>query len=370
MTDQLKDRNILFLIQLPPPVHGVSIVNKMVWDNPDILPGWNRKLLELKFSSKTSQLRSFGIVKIWRFILLWFRLFGLCISKKFNFAYFTIYPTGPGFFRDIFYVTVLKLFGVMPVYHIHLTGIEKAGKKRLMNFLYRWTFSNAVIIHPSGRICQSEFKNIKLRNTRIFTLPNGILTENKPADTTNTNGIRIVYISHLYRFKGLDILLDVFQELVNSGQDLYLDIIGEKADRSIYNLLRDAQNDPLMKERINWHGLLTGELKNKILGSADLMAFTSLKETFPLVILEAMQFGIPVIASDVGAIRDILEHQETGLVFEPGNKKQLMDNIMLLISDPKLKDSIGKKAADRFHDFYTVDHFKAGMKKIFESHVN
>lgn len=356
---------ILFLIQLPPPVHGVGLINRMVWEDKDLLPGWDRILVKLNFSERTNQLRRFSFYKTFRYLGTWFRVLGILLFRHVELAYFSIVPTVPGFHRDLFFVLLIKIFRLIPVYHLHLMGIHDAGKKRILRFLYKWTFSNSIIIHQSESVSQLEFNTLAIKNSRIFIQSNGIEEDKHPFHSGDGQGFRIIHISHLYKFKGLDILLDVFRELIEEGQDVLLDIIGEQADPEVHDLILENLQDPLLEGRLKWHGLLTGEKKNAVLKKADIMAYTSLNDTFPLVILEAMQYGIPVIASNVGAIPEILEDQKSGILFESGNKKQLKEKIELLIANPELRKNLGIHAAEKFQNNYTAFHFRKGMHEIF-----
>jgi glycosyltransferase involved in cell wall biosynthesis len=342
----------------------------MVWEDNDLLPGWNRDLLELRFSKRTSQLRQAGIFKIYSFLIIWLKLLWKCMTRRYQYAYFSIVPVSIGFYRDLCFVAMIKAFHIKPIYHIHLTGIRTSGRNKIARIFYQWAFSHAIIIHPSEKVSRSEFDNLTLKNTKIFIQPNGIDRSNevkKPSLTETGTGLRIIHMSHLYKFKGLDILLDVFYDLVCNGHILNLDIIGDKAERDVYKTIHQYLENPVTKERIKWHGLLTGASKKEILEKADILAYTSMSDIFPLVILEAMRSNLPIIASNIGAISEILEDQKSGLLFEAGNRVQLKEKLELLISDPELRNTLAEKAKARYVTNFTSQHFHVGMKRIFES---
>jgi glycosyltransferase involved in cell wall biosynthesis len=365
-----KKRSMLFLVQLPPPVHGVGVINRMVWEDNDLWEGWDRDLLELRFSRKTNQLRRPKIYKAFRFLTIWMRLFGKCLIHRYQYAYFSIIPVSVGFYRDLCYVALIKAFRIKPVYHLHLSGIRDESRKRPIRLLYEWAFSNSIIIHPSEKVCRREFDGLALRNSKIHIQPNGISGPNgakRQYMAETGNRLRILHMSHLYKFKGLGILLDVFYDLVNIGYDLRLDIVGDMAEHAVNKTIRKYLENPKTRERIRWHGLLTGNLKQKILDEAHIMAYTSIKDIFPLVILEAMKSGLPIIASDIGAISEIIEDQKSGLLFEAGNRIQLKEKLELLISDHDLRRTYGEKARARYTANYTGLHFQRGMRRILEN---
>jgi glycosyltransferase involved in cell wall biosynthesis len=357
-------KTILFLVQLPPPLHGVSAINQALCKQEDLTGEAVRILLELRISDRTDQLRRFSLKKVFRIAGIWFRLLWLLSTRRITHVYFSIVPTLPGFYRDLLFVLLIKVFRKRPIYHPHLTGIPAKGRG-ILHRIYRFAFSNASIIHPSGEISRSEFDGLNLKNTRIFIRPNGI-GEPLPLVTARTwQDLRIVYVSHLYRFKGLELLLDVFADLVKDGQEFYLDIVGEMADPEVVERLEEMVKDSRLADRVKWHGMLTGEEKDELLAVSDIFVFTSYQETFPLVILEAMQHGLPVIASAVGAVPEIIEDNVSGILFEPGNIKELHDKLELLGKDPDLRVELGKKALNRYEERYTWKHFAEGMQKIF-----
>ena len=96
------------------------------------------------------------------------------------------------------------------------------------------------------------------------------------------------------------------------------------------------------------------------------MVYTSLNDTFPLVILEAMKSGLPIITSNIGALSEILEDEKSGLLFEAGNRIQLKEKLELVISNHELRRTLAEQARTRYLANYTSQHFQRGMQRIFE----
>ena len=331
------------------------------------MSGWNMELIQLAFSKSTNQLRKYGIVKFLRFFWIFFKLLFRCISGKFDFTYFTIVPTMPGFIRDIFFVFILKLFRITPVYHMHLMGIPKNSRRKIIRKLYQWTFSNAVVIHLSEDVYLSEFGELKLRNHRVFIQPNGIPEEYQLAGDRSTSRLSILHISHLYRFKGLTVLLDVFSQLVHEGYDLVLDIIGDVAHQDVFKEMMEFEKQPELRGRIIWHGLKTGKGKHEIISRADIMVLPTMNDTFPITILEAMQHGLPVIASRRGAIPEMIDDGQSGYLIEPGNTIQLKEKLLMLIDSNTRREQFGNASYQVYRKNYTDQHFFSGLDRIFNS---
>jgi len=94
-----------------------------------------------------------------------------------------------------------------------------------------------------------------------------------------------------------------------------------------------------------------------ILAGAQIFVLSSLWEGFPISILEAMRAGLPVVATDVGGVSEAVIDGETGIVTSPRDAEVLGNAIQRLLSDPLLRDSMGKKGRQRY-----VEHF--GKKQM------
>src|SRR5207249_11799468 len=80
------------------------------------------------------------------------RLLGKCLRRRPQAAYFTLVPVGMAYYRDIFFVAVLKLLRIPVIFHLHGRGVKEAARKWWNRRLYEWTVSGAGVIHLSERL--------------------------------------------------------------------------------------------------------------------------------------------------------------------------------------------------------------------------
>ena len=99
-----------------------------------------------------------------------------------------------------------------------------------------------------------------------------------------------------------------------------------------------------------------GEEKAKILSESDIFVFPTREDCFPLVLLEAMQFGIPSVSTNEGAIPDMLE--DAGIIVETRNAEQVAGAIELLIKDKELYRRLSINSFDRFNQKFTLEIFE------------
>ena len=127
---------ILYFVHLPPPLHGVSTVNKFIAGSALINEGFEIKIISINYSNDLNQLDSFSVRKIFKLVSLIFKvLFNLIVFKP-NYVYFSIVPLGVGFIRDSFFVVLFKVFGAKIIYHLHGNGISDV--KNILIYNYRF----------------------------------------------------------------------------------------------------------------------------------------------------------------------------------------------------------------------------------------
>ena len=158
-----------------------------------------------------------------------------------------------------------------------------------------------------------------------------------------------VFVGRLAPEKGLHGLLAAWRLLGQSGHRIDLKVIG---DGPLGASLR-AQDGA---GGIQWLGRRRQQDVFDIMGQAKFLVFSSeWYETFGRVVIEAFAKGTPVIASNLGAMAEIVEHERTGLLFEPGNAAALADAVRRLLADPLLLARMRVEARVEYQTKYMPD---------------
>ena len=102
--------------------------------------------------------------------------------------------------------------------------------------------------------------------------------------------------------------------------------------------------------------------------NADIFVFPTFykNEAFPLVILEAMQFELPVISTCEGAIPEIIDDGVNGFLVKRRSPNEIAAKLELLIKDPQLRRAMGGKGREKYLSNYTLSHFQNNMEKVFQ----
>lgn len=145
----------------------------------------------------------------------------------------------------------------------------------------------------------------------------------------NRNKINILFVGMINRDKGIIDLLDAIANPIIS-EHAFCHICGEITDNSIRGLFEEKYDR--VKAFTYLHGYVSGTKKEEMFSNCDILVLPSYHEGFPLVILEALEFGLAIIATPVGAIPEVL-HEENCLFVEINNSKSIEDALISFIQD-------------------------------------
>lgn len=163
----------------------------------------------------------------------------------------------------------------------------------------------------------------------------------------------ITTVARLYVTKGLTFLLDTAALVRRTHPNAEFKVYGEGELRG--ELLAKAENLGLDGKSIFVGAFTDREELNRIMANTDIFLLSSILEGQPLVIVEAMAYGCPIVSTAVGGIPELITDQVNGLLCPPANPECLADKIKTLIDDPALRQRLGNAA----RSFYEKSPFKA-----------
>jgi glycosyltransferase involved in cell wall biosynthesis len=200
-------------------------------------------------------------------------------------------------------------------------------------------------------ICVSEdtrsilVKKYGVLPNKTTYIPNGISKPQKIRDT-NRNNKEIIYIGRIDKRKGLDFLLEAM-DIVNQKDDsIKLHIVGDGVDKK--RLETFAAERSL---NANFYGYLSDEKIQKLFDLSSLQVVPSLFEGFGISVLEGMSHRVPVIATNVDGIRNVVKHNYNGLLVEYGDISRLSEEILRLTNDKQLQDLLISNAYKELYKY-------------------
>ena len=128
------------------------------------------------------------------------------------------------------------------------------------------------------------------------------------------------------------------------GQGWHLDIAGN-GDSAPWRALAERHG---VTDRVTFHGWLDGAGVQRLLAVSDALVLPSWAEGLPMVVIEAMAHGLPVVCTPVGSVREAVEDEVTGLLVPPGDPASLARALARLVRSPALRRRLGQAGRERY----------------------
>ena len=227
-------------------------------------------------------------------------------------------------------------------------------------------FKNADVVFLS-KLLVPQYENY-LKKENIHICPNGIYeTLDHEPKVEKSNVIpKIFFLSNLIISKGVLILLDAIKILKDKGYQLECDFVGnESFDLTTESFNKEINNRGL-SECVKYHGKKYGADKIAYFQNADIFVFPTFYsgECFPLVLLEAMEYKLPLISTNNGAIEDIVIDEVNGFVCKQQDLQGLALSIEKLINSKELREKMGEEGYKIFKQNFTIKSFENNLNEI------
>ena len=361
---------ILFILHLPPPIHGASVMGKYIKDSKLINENFDCYFINYSVSMKVHEVGKLGVRKLFFFIFNFFEVIFTFFRVKPDLCYITPTSDGYGVYRDFILLQVLKIFGANILLHFHNKADEFWLKKPINKKLLKYLFKKVKII-LLGQELYAE-KSPFISKDRVFFCHNGIPSINKfVIKRDNVNKVKFLFLSNMMIEKGIYILLEACACLRNKGYDFHCDFVGGWKDISETEFTERVEKLNLQKS-ITVHGPKFGKDKDFFLRNADVFVFPTFYhgETFGLVLLEAMDYSIPCISTANGAITSVIQENYTGFCIEQRRIDILTEKMIWMIEHPEERKQMGYNGKRRFDETFTILGFEKRMTSILNDCLN
>lgn len=357
-------KKVLCILYLPPPVHGAAVVGSNIQNSELINTTFKTKYINMSASATLTDIGSFSFYKIYRYVRLVTNvLFNLFFFRP-DICYITPTIKGIAFYKDSLLIMLCKVFRCRVVLHLHNKGIKNPLGIFEKTF-YKRVLKNTNLILLSSRLYSelSDFVDM----SHVFICYNGMpVKEIDPINREVGEVVRILFLSNMMKEKGVFDLLEACKVLKESGLNFSCRFIGKWSDIS-EETFNERVTDLKLKENVIYSGALYGDDKDLYLKESDIFVFPTFyhNETFGLVLLEAMQFALPLIATDEGGISDVVKDEYNGYIVAKNNIDALAEKIMDLIQNPDKRKLFGENGNKLFVEKFTLDIFEKRITEIF-----
>jgi glycosyltransferase involved in cell wall biosynthesis len=361
--------SILIIGPTPPPTHGVSMMIQLILRSP----------LSRRFRVSHAELADRrGIAHVDRpdlhdvrlFLRQWIVVLA-ALRRRPLVTYLALSQSTIGFLRDSFFLWPARMLGSRTIVHLHGGNFHRwyHGRSGLMQAYVRGTMrqvSRGIVLSESLR---AEFDGL-LPPDHVRVVPNGVPWERPSAGCNRTwpkhGSHRVLYFGTLNRLKGTLVLLAAIAKVTRVRPDVEFVLAGP------WSHVRDEQEATAFVRaeglacRVVFPGPVEGREKHTLFESADLFVFPGVQqEGQPLVVLEAMAAGLPILYTDRGCLRETVPEGDCGFVVRPGDPEDLAHKLLRLLDDPALLKRLGANSRERYRALYTAERFLAAVQTVF-----
>lgn len=216
----------------------------------------------------------------------------------------------------------------------------------------RLILRNANAVIALTRDMKQEMQKIYSREVEV--IPNGIELQDyrdlgAKAEIRRSLGLGgderlVLFVGTLRPVKGLPFLIEAMSIMRQHNPVARLMLVGDGQERrGLQGLVEESD----MEDAVTFVGEVPNEKVPEYMAAADVLVLPSLSEGFPVTILEAMAAGLPVVATRVGGLTEIVEDGENGFLVEPRSPQETADRLCLLLADDSLRERISRNNREK-----------------------
>lgn len=268
-----------------------------------------------------------------------------------------------------FYGRIAAILLRVPVIVASERSLPEIGKDK--NVIRFW-IDKFLGLFTHAIICNSEKASSALLSNmydpeKVFTVHNGIDATGSFANVSGGRNIPtrtvIGTVGRLYSYKNHRLFLDMARSVLDKykDRDIQFMIVG---DGPLNSELKDYAELLMIGRNV----IFAGERFDipELLRSMDIFVMTSIYEGLPNSVMEAMSVGLPVVATDVGGMGELIVDKITGLLCPPNNVHELAEAISYLIDNEEAARSMGKRGTERILKEFTVAEMALSTERIYE----
>lgn len=367
-------QKILFIMHMPPPVHGASMVGQFIHDSELVNSSFDCHYVNLAVATRLDEIGKGGWHKAKWVLKKLMEVRKAVKSVKPDLVYITPNLAGIPFYKDFITIMMLKMMGQKVVMHFHNKGVETRQGKWLDNWLYKRYFKDVKFILLADALYEDVKKYVKRED--VFVCSNAIPTiSNANQVNENSDNVpHILWLTNIMKTKGIMEYLSALKILKDKGVKFQADFVGGLTKEMSGEEFDSALSMLGLNGCCTYYGPKYGDDKYSFFSQADVFVLPSYTEAFPVSILEAMQFALPVVASNVGGVSAEVEEGVSGFLL--GGKQPIMlntfrpdvceiaDKLQVLLTDTDLRHKMGSAGREKYEREFTLEVFEKRIVEI------
>ena len=296
-----------------------------------------------------------NLIKIYYFIKAFFHFLFLVPSAKLIHIHFSESTTA---IRKTFFFIIAKIFRKSIILHFHAFSPENTLHGKRKN-LYKELFKRADAIVALSYFWKTQIENVIGVTTKIKVIYNPCPNVN----LENTIGKQniILFAGTLNERKGYGDLIKAFSLISAKCVNWKLVFAGNGEIENGKSLARELNVD----DKILFKDWVSGKEKDELFKCASIFCLPSYAEGFPMAVLDAWAYGIPIVTTPVGGLPDILVNGENAMVFEPGDIHGLAKNLESLICNEELREKLSKASLKLSQGPFSINTISSQLDELY-----
>jgi len=175
---------------------------------------------------------------------------------------------------------------------------------------------------------------------------------------------RLLFVGRLAAVKGLNLLLDAFMEIAQRRPGCELTLVGDGPERAE---IKQRVREMGLESQVTFTGYQSPEKVGEYLAKTDVFVLPSFAEGVPVVLMEAMAAGVPVVATRVAGVTELVDHETSGLVVPPGDCKSLSEAIDRLLDDGAMRQRMAEAGRARVEAEFDIRIEARRLRNLIEN---
>lgn len=252
------------------------------------------------------------------------------------------------FWRKAIFASLARRFGVPVLLHLHgseMKGFYESQSPRIRHLITRQLeLASAVLVLSES---WKQFIQTVAPQAKVIVVPNYVRVP-VAAERPARQGLNILFLGLLGKRKGIFDLLEAFARARRQNPALRLIVGGNGEVDAAKRLARELD----IEDGVTFLGWIDEDQRREALTNADIFVLPSYNEGLPMSVLEAMAYGLPVIATPVGGIPEVITNGQDGRLITPGNIGALERALLELGESPELRHKLGAAGHARVKECY------------------
>jgi glycosyltransferase involved in cell wall biosynthesis len=361
---------LLCILHRSPPAHGAAKVGDFIGESKKLQEAYECKFITIKSSDTIGDIGKVNFKKIYLVAELYLKVLFTLIVFRPDKIYYTASVSGVAFYRDLLVSTLWKVYEKITTvdvfYHYHTKGIDRFVSLSSRSLKFTKFFLKNVNVILLSPLLEKDFEKVKTYK-RVLFLPNGVENNytdeefEKYIEKKDFKDIHILYLSNMIKSKGYFEVLKLAK--LYSDKDYMFHFAGawqdDQDEKEFFEFIEKNNLD----KKVIFHGFVNGNQKKELFEKASTLIFPTRyeKESFGLVAVEAFSYGVPVISTDEGSLKSII-NEKSGIVISDLTD---LSNAFEKMLDNFVNKETAVYCRQRYLEKFSLEKFENNLVKVF-----